>query len=112
MNRPAVDNSMNLTLTRSFLSVILLEGDPVTLSCTPSMMGFAVLWTHNGMSVIQRADIRFSTLDLSSKLTIGKSKECDSGIYTCSAITDDGNVLVEQNITVNVLLGMKSCMIV
>ena len=71
-----------------------------------------MLWTHNGIPVLQKKDVIFLLSDRNHTLTIGNATECDSGIYTCFAISDDGSVLAEQSITVKVLLGMKiACLI-
>ena len=108
-NQLPANNScdINASLTRSFSSIILLEGNTFNLSCTPSTMEVVVLWTHNGIRVLQKRDVRFSPPNLNHTLTIENASECDSGIYTCFAISDDGSVLAGQTITVYVLLGMK-----
>ena len=109
-----LDNNSNITITKSFSSVTLLEGSTLTLSCTPSMMNFTVLWASNGMSLMQRRNIRFFPSRLSHTLTIENATVRDSGIYTCSAVSDNGRVILAgENITANVLLGIKSlCLLV
>jgi len=66
-----------------------------------------VLWTYNGIRVLQRRVVIFSPSDLNHALTIRNARECDSGIYRCFGIAGDGIVLAKQTITVNVLLGIK-----
>ena len=92
-----------INLTRSFSSITLLEGNTITLSCAPSVMEVVLLWTHNGADVIQSDDISFSPLLLNHNLMIVNPRVEDSGVYTCRAAIED--ILVEQNITVNVIPG-------
>jgi len=70
-------------------------------------MDVVVLWTHNGIRVLQRRNVRFSPSNLNHTLKIRNARECDSGIYSCFGITGNGSVLAKQTITVNVLLGMN-----
>jgi len=96
-----------LNITRSFSSITLLEGDTITLSCTPSIMEVVLLWTHNGVDVLQNDEISFSPPLLNHNLMITNPKIGDSGIYTCRAAIED--TLIKQNITVNVTAGNVVC---
>ena len=95
--------SLVLTIRPSFSSVTLLEGNPITLSCTPSIMEVALMWTHNGTEVMQRRDITFTPSVLNHNLIIGNAMESDSGVYVCSAVQED--ITVEESITVNIVPG-------
>ena len=92
-----------LMITRSFSSVTLLEGNPITLSCTPSIMEVALMWTHNGAEVMQRTDITYTPSTLNHNLIIGNAMESDSGVYVCSAVQED--MTIEDTITVNIVPG-------
>ena len=94
----------DLTLTTSFSSVILLEGDTITLSCTPSIIEIVVLWTYNGKNITQRENILFTPPGLSHVLNITNVGITNSGIYNCHAAVHDGKP-VDQNITVSVIGG-------
>ena len=63
---------------------------------------------------MQRRNIRLFPSRLSHTLTIENATVRDSGIYTCSAVSDNGRVILAgENITANVLLGIKSlCLLV
>jgi len=97
-------SSSVLNLVRSFSSVTLLEGNAITLSCTPSIMEVVLQWTHNGEEVMQREDITFTPSILSHSLTIGNTIESDSGKYVCRAALED--MTVDQSITVTVVPGV------
>jgi len=95
-------NRSNINITSSFRSVTLLEGGTVTLSCTPSVMGTVLWWTHNGTSVIQRSRGRMFTLPTQNFIIINAGINA-SGIYTCRDAMD--NPVLQKNITVTVLPG-------
>ena len=90
---------------RSFSSVTLLEGNAITLSCTPSITDVVLLWTHNNTEVMQREDIAFSPTILNHNLNIGNTMESDSGVYICRAALEEEDMPVEQTITVTVVPG-------
>jgi len=92
-----------LNITRSFSSITLLEGNTITLSCTPSIMEVVLLWAHNGVDVLQNDEISLSPPLLNHNLMIANPRIRDSGVYTCRAAIED--TLVEQNITVTIIAG-------
>ena len=94
-------NCSDINITSSFRSVTLLEGGTVTLSCTPSVMGTVLWWTHNG-SVIQRNSVMMLTSSTSNQ-NITNAGINASGIYTCRDAMDIP--VLQQNITVTVLPG-------
>ena len=95
----------NINVISSFESVTLLEGDTVTLSCTPSIRETVLWWTHNG-SVIETNSVAMLTPSTSDQNFIITNAEInDSGIYTCRDAMD--NPVLQQNITVIVLPGNK-----
>jgi len=96
-------NHSNINIKSSFQAVTLVEGDMVTLSCAPSVMGTVLWWTHNG-SLIQRNSVRMSTLHTSNWNFIIKNVGINaSGFYACRDAMD--NPVLQQNITVTVLPG-------
>ena len=94
---------LNLTVSRSFASVALLEGESVTISCLPSIMEVGFTWSHNGEDIITR-DIMFSPPFLNHSLTIKNTLRSHSGVYTCHAKA--GELSADQNITITILPGL------
>jgi len=99
-----------LNITRSFSSVTQLEGNSITLSCTPSILEIVVLWTHNGTDIMQRNDISFSPPLLNHYLIISNPTLRDSGVFTCRAAIED--TLIEQNISMNIIAGNMTCCVI
>ena len=95
-----------LNLRRLFSSVTVLEGNAVTLSCTPSITEAVLVWTHNGTNVEQRNDITYSPPILNHSLIIANARIRDSGVYTCQSC-HAADTLDEQNITVEVIAGSR-----
>ena len=93
-----------ISLVRSFASVTLLEGNAVTLSCTPSIMEIGLSWAHNGTVVNGDENINFFPVNLNHNLTINNAGVEDSGLYACRVVL--GDKVIEQNISVTVLAGM------
>jgi len=98
------DLHLVFSITRSFSSVTVLEGDVVTLSCTPSVMECVLVWIHNGTDIKQRNDITYSPPMLNHSLKISNARLGDSGVYTCRSC-HAANTLIEKNITVEVIEG-------
>ena len=96
-----------LILTRSFTSVTLLEGNTVTLSCTPSVIETVLSWTHNGAVVHEDEYTTFSPVNLNHNLILHNTDVDDSGQYICRAVLDDE--IVEQSISVTVVAGTYIC---
>ena len=94
---------MSLTITRSFRSVTILEGESVTISCLPSIPVVTLTWLHNGTNILAD-DITFSTSKYD--LIIKNAVLTYSGVYTCTA-TSDG-LTAKQNISVTIVAG-KNC---
>ncbi|XP_065903420.1 uncharacterized protein [Dysidea avara] len=93
---PCMNNE--LTVTRSFTSVTILEGQSVTLSCSPSIMELAMTWIHNGTNIVVD-DITFSASN--QNLIIRNALTTHSGVYTCIATADE--ISAKENISVNIL---------
>lgn len=96
---------IGLQIKRSFSSVTLLEGDSVTLTCTPSLDVIVVLWTHGSSNISQREDITYDTPILKHSLTIASTRLNDSGNYSCRVAIDDTNI--KTFVIVKVIRGMK-----
>ena len=92
-----------MTLTTPFTSVTLLEGNTVTLSCSPSVIETVLSWTHNGTNFNEDENTTFSPVNLNHNLILDNTDVDDSGQYICRAILD--NEEVERSITVTVIPG-------
>ena len=86
----------DISLTRSLSSVTLLEGTSVTISCTPSLQGVPLFWTHNGINITQTGGISLSPNG--HDLMFVDPTTSDSGDYLCHASSS-----IVEPITVNVL---------
>ena len=93
---------LTLTVTRSFRSVTILEGESVTLSCSTSILEVGFTWSHNGADIV--GGITFSPPVLNHNLTIRNALPSHSGVYTCHARA--GELSADENITVNILPGI------
>ena len=87
-----------ISLTRSFSSVTLLEGTAVTLSCTPSLQGAPLFWTRNGVNISQSEVVSLSPNGLNYDLIFEDPTASDSGNYLCHA-----SLSIAESITMNVL---------
>ena len=99
--------SIGLRLTRSFTSVTLLEGNTVTISCSPNITEAVLFWVHNDREVNiteSTGRIRLFPPGVNHNLTLINPVTADSGVYFCRSVIEDQ--LVEDNITVTIVPGM------
>ena len=82
---------------------MVLQGQQVTLECTPTPGYLPVEWNFNNEE-IDRTNVTFSTPDLQHTLTLDSVAYNDSGEYTCFV---PGSFIapINQIITLNVLSG-------
>jgi len=102
-----------LKLTRSFASVTLLEGNTVTISCSPNITDAVLYWVYNdnGINITEStARISLSPPGINHNLTIINPITADSGIYYCRAVVED--LLVQQSINVSIVPGIYVVIIV
>ena len=101
--------SLGVELTRSFASVTLLEGNTVTILCTPNVTDVVLFWVYNdnGTNITESTGrIRLSPTGINHELTIINPIMADSGIYFCR--TDVEDLIVEQSINVTIVPGTYS----
>ena len=99
-------SSLGVELTRSFASVTLLEGNTVTISCTPNVTDVVLFWVYNdnGTNITESTGrIHLSPTGINHELTIINPIMADSGIYFCR--TDVEDLIVEQSINVTIVPG-------
>jgi len=105
---------IEITLKTSAQAFIVLEGQSVSLECTPTPDDLALFWTFNGIILTSFYDVTFVPPNLQHKLIVNNVNVQDSGQYKCLVA---GNFLVHvnQTITLQVMGGMQlilSCMII
>lgn len=102
--------SLGLELTRSFASVILLEGNSVTISCTPNITEAVLYWVYNdnGINITESIGrIRLFPTGINHNLTIMNPVTNDSGIYFCRSVIEEE--VVQESINVTIVPGMYVC---
>jgi len=96
-----------LTLTRSFTSVTLLEGDSVTISCTPNIVEAVLFWSYNGINLTLTTEgIEFTPTGLNHNLILFNPTAADTGQYACHSTIEDQPVT--ETISVRVVAGNYS----
>ena len=86
-------------------SIIILEGNSLNISCTPSIPEAVLSWSHSMNNLTQRDGIIFFPPSLNHTLSFEKLKASDSGIYTCRVAID--NPVFKENINLTVIPGKK-----
>ena len=97
---------LGVELRRSFASVTLLEGNTVTISCTPNVTDVVLYWVYNdnGTNITKSTGrISLSPAGINHNLTIIDPVMADSGIYYCR--TDVEDLIVEQSINITIVPG-------
>ena len=100
--------SPGLKLTRSFASVTLLEGNSITISCTPNITEAVLYWVYNdnGTNITESTGrIRLFPSVINHNLTIMNPVMSDSGIYFCRSVIEEQ--LVQESINVTIVPGMN-----
>ena len=82
--------------------ITILQGDDVTLSCTPSLSVIALQWSHNDSGINSSPNRQFAPPFLNHNLTITNANDTDSGDYVC-AFKLKGRVVAQQNIKLAVV---------
>ncbi|XP_065910282.1 uncharacterized protein [Dysidea avara] len=96
-----------LTLTRSFASVTLLEGDSVIISCTPNIIEAVLFWSYNGTNLTRNTEgIMFTPTGLNHNLEIVNPSAGDSGLYACHSTIEDQPV--NETIRVKVVAACRN----
>ena len=97
---------LGLMLTRSFASIILLEGNTVTISCTPNITEAVLYWVYNdnGTNITESTGkISLSPRGINHNLTIINPVMSDSGIYSCRSVIEE--LIVQDRINVTIVEG-------
>ena len=85
-----------------YISITILQGDIVTLLCTPSVSEIALQWSHNDSGINSSTNRQFAPPFLNHNLTITNANDTDSGDYVC-AFKLEGSVVAQRNINLTVV---------
>jgi len=91
-------NWIEIMLEASAQAFIVLEGQSVSLECTPTPNHLALFWTFNGMIITSFYDVTFVPPDLQHTLIVNDPNFEDSGVYSCLVA---GNFLIHVNQTIS-----------
>ena len=78
---------VDVTVETPFFGITVLQGDDVTLSCTPSSYSdIALQWSYNGSNINMYSSphYQFAPPSLNHNLTIVNASVADSGNYVCA----------------------------
>ena len=82
--------------------ITILQGDDVTLSCTPSVSDIALQWSYNDDDISSSPNHHFAPPFLNHNLTIANANDIDSGNYVC-AFKLKSRVIAQRNINLIVV---------
>ena len=71
-------------MTTTYSSITILQGNNITLSCSPSESDIALQWLYNGSDVSSSPSHHFAPPFLNHDLTITNANDTDSGNYVCA----------------------------
>ena len=71
-----------LMVKTPYSAITILQGDEITLSCTPSQSNIALQWSYNGSDISSSSYCQFTPPYLNHDLTIPHASDTDSGQYT------------------------------
>ena len=92
-----------ITVNTTYSNITILQGDDITLSCTPSESDVALQWSYNGNNISSLPYYQFTPPFLNHDLTITHASDTDSGDYVC-AFKSRNEVIAQQSITLVVVL--------
>ena len=73
-----------VTVETTYYGITILQGDDVTLSCTPSESDITLQWSYNGSDISSSPQYQFNPPLLNHDLTIFNASVTDSGSYVCA----------------------------
>ena len=74
----------DVTVTTKYSSIIILQGNDITLSCSPSESDIALQWLYDGSDISSSPNHQFTPPFLNHDLTITNANDTDSGNYVCA----------------------------
>ena len=90
---------IDVEIDTPYESITILQGDDVTLSCTPSVSDIALQWSYNDNDINSSPNHQFAPPFLNHNLTITNANDTDSGNYACafklkSRVVDQRNIIL------------------
>ena len=85
-----------------YSGITILQGDDITLSCSPSQSDIALQWSYNGSYISSSPHYQFTPRFLNHNLTIIHAEDTDNGNYTC-AFKLSNEVIDQTSITLTVV---------
>ena len=67
-----------------YSGITILQGDDITLSCSPSQSDIALQWSYNDNGISSSPNHQFTPPFLNHDLTITNANDTDSGNYVCA----------------------------
>ena len=95
-------------LDTPYIGITILQGDDVTLSCSPSKLAIALQWSYNDNDISLSINHQFAPPFLNHNLTITNANDTDSGNYVC-AFKLKGRVVAQQTINLTVVPSECDC---
>ena len=71
-------------MTTTYSRITILQGDDITLSCSPSESDIALQWSYNGSDISSSSNHQFTPPFLNHDLTITNANDTNSGNYVCA----------------------------
>ena len=93
---------VDVEIDTPYKSITILQGDDVTLSCTPSVSDIALQWSYNDNDISSSPNHQFIPPFLNHNLKITNANDTDSGNYVC-AFKLKSRVVNQQNINLTVV---------
>ena len=75
---------IDVTVNTTYSSITILQGDNITLSCSPSESDIALQWSYDGSDINSSLHYQFTPTPLNHNLTIINASVVDSGNYVCA----------------------------
>ena len=74
----------DVSIETPYSGITILQGDDITIFCTPSKLDIALEWSYNGRGINSSPQLRFNPPFLNHDLTITHANDSDSGNYVCA----------------------------
>ena len=91
-----------MTVETKYSGITILQGDSVTLSCTPTKLDIPLQWSYDGNNISNSAHFQLTPSFLNHDLIISHATESDSGNYVCAFKLKD-KVVDQQTIVLTVV---------